>query len=255
VTSDPTDRLAALLAGTAPMALDEAMVLIAVHADPQIDVAEELARLDELAAGVEDDSAEGVRSHLYDELGFCGDGDTYYSPSNSLLPSVVDRRTGIPITLAVVAIEVGRRVGVGLEGIAMPGHFLLRPSGDPGRFLDPFDGHGWIDAAACQELFHRTVAGMPWDDRYLDLVSTPRNTLARVLNNLAGAYRREARRADLVWVLGLQLLVSGDHQRVRRELGVLLGSLGRYEEGAEVLAASPDPADHRSAAMLRAQLN
>src|SRR3954447_7202161 len=99
VTSDPTDRLAALLAGTVPMALDEAMILIAVHADPRIRVEEELARLDELAAGVEDHSAEAVRSHLFDELGFAGDGDTYYSPANSLLPSVVDRRTGIPITL------------------------------------------------------------------------------------------------------------------------------------------------------------
>jgi len=255
VARHPTDRLAALLAGTEAMALDEAMALIAVHADPRVDVDRELARLDELAAGVEDDTPEGVRSHLYDEVGFHGDRDDYYSPGNSLLSSVLDRRAGIPISLAVVAIEVGRRVGVELEGIGMPGHFLLRQAGDPTRFLDPFDGRRWLHAGECQALFQSSLSGMPWDDRYLDLVSTPQATLARVLNNLAGAYRRSGERTDLVWVLGLQLLVPGDHRRTRRELGVLLGSLGRYDEGAEVLEASSDPGDRRSAMMLRAQLN
>ena len=164
----------------------------------------EQARLDELAAGVRSATFSSVREHLFDHLGFTGDADTYYDARNSLLPDVLDRRRGIPITLAVVAIEVGRRCGVDLEGIGMPGHFLVRSAAEPDRFLDLFDGGRELDRAGCRAIFERVAAGVPWDDRFLE--PTPAVAIVgRVLANLAGAYRRAGDRQALCWALQLRL--------------------------------------------------
>src|SRR3546814_4479768 len=85
-----------------------------------------MGRLDALAAGVAEPTVEALTAHLFGVEAFAGDTDSYFDPRNSLLSDVLDRRLGIPITLAVVAIEVGRRCGVPLVGIGMPGHFLVR---------------------------------------------------------------------------------------------------------------------------------
>src|SRR5690606_13265031 len=117
---------------------------------------------------------------LFRSLGFAGDVEDYGNPRNSLLDSVLDRRRGIPITLAVVLIEVARRAGVALEGVGMPGHFLVRAAGDGELFADPF--HGVVlDRAGCEKLFaalHGPRAR--FRDRFLDPVG-PRAILARML--------------------------------------------------------------------------
>ena len=102
---------------------------------------------------------------------------------------MLDRRLGIPITLAVVAMEVGRRCGVALDGISMPGHFLVRSTAEPDRYLDVFDGGRELDPAGCRAIFERVQEGMPWDDRHLE-PAVPWAIVSRVLANLAGAYRR-----------------------------------------------------------------
>ena len=91
---------------------------------------------------------------MFRDLGFRGDRRHYYDPENSLLDRVLDRRVGIPLTLSVVMMEVARRIGVPLGGVAMPGHFLVRDRVLPDVFVDPFDGGRTLDLAGVQRLFH-----------------------------------------------------------------------------------------------------
>src|SRR5256885_16075663 len=123
---DPTGRFAELVNGLeAALPLDEAGLLIAAHAKPELDVGEQLARFDALADRVGEPTLDGLRRLLFRDLGFAGNEDDYFDPRNSYLDDVLERRTGIPISLAVVMMEVGRRVGVPLSGVSMPGHFLV----------------------------------------------------------------------------------------------------------------------------------
>lgn len=251
---DPAARFSALVARPEPrLPLDEALLLIAARPGQPLDVDAQLGRLDVLAAGVVEPTLEGVRAHLYGTLGFAGDEDTYYDAANSRLPEVLDRRRGIPITLAVLVMEVGRRVGAPAEGVGMPGHFLVRDPRRRERLLDPFSG-AWLDVHGCQDLFLRLAPGEPWDDAYLR-ATPPIEILGRVLANLISAHRRAGDREGLCWALDLRLRLPGATEQERRELGLLLGASGRFDEGAEVLEASTAEADQAAAARLRARLN
>ncbi len=255
MADDATARFAALAATPASSwPLDEALLLVAAHARPGLDLDLERGRLDALAEGVEESTFDGLRRHLFVDLGFTGDQATYHDPRNSLLPDVLDRRLGVPISLAVVAIEAGRRCGVRIEGIGLPGHFLARAADEPHRYLDGFDGGRELDEAGCRTVFARVVPDVPWDDVYLAPVPASA-IVSRVLANLAGAYRRAGDRRALCWVLSLRLLLPDSTPQERRELGVLLGASGRFDEGANVLGASTEDRDQAAAARLRARLN
>ena len=140
------------------MPVDEALLLIAAHADPDLDIAAQKGRLDELAAQVEEPTVDGLCDLLFERLGFAGDHRTYYAAENSLLPCVLDRRLGIPLSLSLLTIEVGRRCGIDIEGIGMPGHYLVRPVGEPDRFLDVYDGGRELDVEGCHDAL-RAGAG------------------------------------------------------------------------------------------------
>ena len=255
MVEDVTERFAALVARQdQALPVDEALLLIAAHADPSIDIRAEQARLEELAAQVEEPSIEALRHLLFDRLRFAGDRATYYAAENSLLPCVLDRRLGIPLSLSLLTIEVGRRCEVEVEGIGMPGHYLVRPAGETQRFLDVYDGGRVLDVDGCHALFERVQAGVPWDDRFLQ-PDAPWARVARTLGNLAGAYRRAGNREALCWALELSLLLPSGSDRERRELGVLLGASGRYAEAAAVLEGSGNHADAEAALRMRARLN
>src|SRR5204862_32917 len=124
---DATGRFADLVNGReAELPVDEAALLIAAHAYPELDVAEQLARLDALALWCFAPTLDALVEHLFVDEDFHGNADDYYDPRNSFLNDVLDRRVGIPITLSVLTMEVGRRIGVPVAGVSMPGHFLLR---------------------------------------------------------------------------------------------------------------------------------
>ena len=150
------------------------------------------AVLDELAAGCAVGTFEGVRRHLYDDVGFDGDTEQYDHPRNSFLDVVLERKRGIPISLAAVFIEVAARVGVRAFGIGMPLHFLVRAPDDE-AFLDPFTG-ATLDRVGARRRFESLAAGaIRWDERHLD--PTPnRLVVARMLANLASSYDRRADR-------------------------------------------------------------
>jgi len=235
---DAVARFLNLVAGAEP-ALDEAALAVAAGADPDLDRTAALAELDRLADGVGD--VDSLVNRLFVEAGFTGNADDYYDPRNSLLPEVLDRRTGIPITLAVVAMEVGRRAGVSLEGVGMPGHFLVRTPGTQ-RYLDVFDRGRRIDRAGCEELF-RQVTGVGPETRFgahlLSRVST-RQLLARMLENLRGIYREHGDHANLEWVLRMRLGLRHEGPELVRELAEILGAQARWDEGARLLESWAD---------------
>lgn len=194
----------------AQLRLDEAALLISAHAQPGLDVDAWLGRLDGLAAGVSSFAA--WHGRMFTELGLAGDAETYHAVENSLLDRVVERRRGMPITLAVLGMEVGRRAGVQLAGIGMPGHFLLRHLDEPAHFVDAFAGGELLDETACAALFQRITEGTaPFRPEYLSPV-TNRQILGRILANLRHSYWAAGDAAAVEWVMRLQLLVPGPEE-------------------------------------------
>jgi regulator of sirC expression with transglutaminase-like and TPR domain len=231
--------------------LDEAAALIGAHASPGLDVAHQLARLDELAGTCPVATLDGLCRHLFDDLGFAGNREDYLDPRNSLLHEVLDRRRGIPISLSVVTLEVGRRLDVPLAGVGMPSHFLVRHLGQPATFLDPFDGGVRLNEADCEALFRALGGTGPWVPAYLDPVG-PRVILTRMLTNLQGIFMpRDLRSAS--WVLRLRLLIPGLELPERVALARALGSLGQFEAAGAALEGAADAAPPEDADRLRAQ--
>jgi regulator of sirC expression with transglutaminase-like and TPR domain len=227
---DPTARFVELVhRPAAEIPLDEAALLIAAHARPRLRdmeaLAGEVAKLDALAGGVRNPTLDGLRAHLFTNGRLRPARRDYYDPRNSFLDHVLERRVGIPITLAVVAMEVGRRVGVPLDGVGMPGHFLLRDKVDRSVFVDPYHGGRLLDAHGCREL-HRAVSGddAPWHDEYLDPVDKVA-ILARVLANLKAAYRRQRDTAGLRWVMALRTRLPDPHADSPDEFARLMAPL------------------------------
>ncbi len=246
----------------AALPLDRACLLIAAHAYPDLDVEAELARLDDLAEGCPEPTFEGLRRHLFDDLGFNGEVEHYYDPANSFLNEVLRRRVGLPITLSVVCLEVGRRLGLELAGVGMPGHFLVQYEDAGGRlWMDPFARGRLLDRAACEERFHLVNgASTPFLESYLDPVG-PRAIVGRILSNLKSIYASRGNYEALSWVYALRLAIPGTPVLERRELARLLGSTGQFIEAAETLEelvdAVPNQADAllAEAQALRARLN
>ncbi len=233
---DPTSRFAELVMGPEDeLALDEAALLIAAHAQPQLDMAAELRLLDRLAFSIPERTLDGWRRHLFVDLGFSGDVARYYDPGNSFLNQVLRRRRGLPITLSVLGMEVGRRIGLDFEGVGMPGHFLLRHQSDV--YVDPFDAGRILDRQGCAERFRAVNgAGAPFRTAYLEPVG-PRAILARMLNNLKSVYAGRGDVAALAWVFELRKALPDASPLEGREWARVLGATGRFIEAAEEMEA------------------
>jgi regulator of sirC expression with transglutaminase-like and TPR domain len=208
-------------APAAAVALDEAALCIAAQAEPGLDVDAYLARLDDVAASVRTPTLDGLVAQLFAGGRFAGNRADYHDPLNSFLNHVLDRGLGIPITLSVVALEVGRRIGVPLWGVGMPGHFLLRDKVDPSVFVDPFDRGRLLDEAGCRAVFYRVVGDAPWENRFLDPIERPA-IVARMLANLAVSYQRTRDLDALRWVSRLRCALPGATDLDRAELARLM---------------------------------
>lgn len=260
---EATDRFRELVLRPGPsVPLDEAALLIAAHAYPDLVVDHELARLDDLAAGCYAPTLDALVRHLFVDERFAGNRDQYYDPRNSFLNDVVTRRLGIPITLSVLAISVGRRIGVPLSGVGLPGHFLLRDKVDADAFVDPFDGGALLDRRGCVRAFRRVQGpDAPFDDSYLEPVGTL-SILARMLANLRAIFSATSDHRALLWVIRLRTALPGSAAEERGELAAALAATGSFSEAAremEALAAElggtlGDEYAQRAAG-LRARLN
>lgn len=133
-----------------------------------------------------------INNHLFNEVGYSGDNDEYYDPRNSYLNEVFERRLGNPISLALVQIEVSRRLGLPLEGISFPGHFLVRlPVEDGVLIMDPFNGGRPLSVDELRERARSNLGGETPDDNVLAQILDPaphRAILMRMLRNLHGVY-------------------------------------------------------------------
>jgi regulator of sirC expression with transglutaminase-like and TPR domain len=151
-------------------------------------------RLDDLLRNAQSESAQlrGINSFLYDELGFSGDDKNYYDPRNSYLNDVLDRRLGNPISLAVVQIELAQRLGVPLQGISFPGHFLVRLPLEEGIVvIDPYQKGRSLDAAELRQRARAHTDSHDIDDSRLARMLEPashRAILTRMLRNLKSVY-------------------------------------------------------------------
>ena len=213
----PTERFRALIsAGPNAFPLDEACLLVAAHARPGLDVDAYLARLDDLAGEILPPTLDGLVRCLFGPGGFSGNSGRYYEPENSFLDQVLERRVGIPITLAVLAMEVGRRAGVPLWGVSMPGHFLLRDKVDPMVFVDPFNGGKILLAGDCRRLHHAMSGGAPWDDSFLNPASKLA-IVARVLSNLKTLAEQRNDLGMLYWVMTLRQAIPDLGELERNE--------------------------------------
>jgi len=258
--ADATARFLALVEGD-DVRLDEGAMLIAAHAYPDLDVDEQVARIDELAAGCPGDLA-GLRQYLFSEVGLRGNDEEYSDPRNSYLNDVLDRRVGIPITLSVLTIEVGRRVGVPLAGVGLPGHFLVRHEAVPPLLLDPYNGGHSLSLEDCEGLVRHLYGDrVPFTPSLLAPVDS-RAILARMLNNLRQLFQRRGDAASAAWVLRLRAGIPGTQPRELGELATAQAALGRFEEAAATLerlaGALPTVEQEKAEAhaqLLRSRLN
>lgn len=220
---DPLGRFAELMSvHPHAVVLDEAALCVAAVAQPGLDVDAELARLDRLAAECATPTLDGLVALLFGSGRFRGNAADYYDPRNSYLDQVLARGVGIPITLSVLAMEVGRRVGVPLAGVGMPGHFLLRDQVDPAVFVDPFHGGRLLGAPDCRDLFRRSMGRQaPWYDGYLEPISRAA-IIERMVANLRLGFQRTGDTVSLRWVLRLRVRCPGATDDDHRELARLL---------------------------------
>lgn len=238
--------------------LDEAALLVAAHAHPDLDIDTRLGDLEDLAARATGLSTGELATYLFVHERFRGNEADYGDPRNSFLDDVLDRRLGIPISLSVVMLEVGRRAGLQLHGVGMPGHFLV--GGGPGEWFDPFHGGARLDLAGCAALFAQSHANARFRAQFL-MPAGPRAIVQRMLANLQHTYLRRDPKA-LVWVARLRLRVPGITLSQRGDLAGLLGRLGQFAEAAreldllaELLPGEGGERAAAAAASLRARAN
>lgn len=248
------------------MNLARAALLVAREEYAQLPVERYLLRLDLLAEETRDRLgaesvppvvlAEAIR-HLFVARKLRGNREEYHDPRNSFLNDVLDRGLGIPLTLGIVLLEVGWRLGLPVEGVNFPGHFLVRYRGEAKQFLiDPFHGGMMRTRKEVEQILarQRETPG-PLDDRHLR-TAAKRDMIVRLLLNLKGVYHRRGDNARALAAVERILVVSPTARRQIRDRGYLLARLGRDDEAVAqletYLAFAPDAGDaERVEALLR----
>ena len=245
-TSQPRRLFAAEMARPeAEMNLARAALLVAQEEYPQIPVELYLARLDQMAEEVKDRLADETAppvvlcellEMLFARRGFSGNRKAYYDPRNSFLNDVLDRSTGIPLTLGIVLLEVGWRLGLKLEGVNFPGHFLVRYRGDAVDLLiDPFDSGKVRFVDQAQELLDQLYGGMVRvQDSFLRTVGR-RDMLVRLLTNLKGVYVNVSDHPRALAVVERLLIIQPDSRSDLRARGLILARMGRSEDAVAQL--------------------
>ncbi len=190
-----TAAAVARLAGDEQLA--EAALAVARFVRPDLDMNAHLSRLDGMAARVDGSDHLALRRIVSIAEGYGGNVDDYYDPANSLLDQVLATRRGLPLTLSIIWMEVGRRAGIPVEGVALPGHFLVFASG---QLVDPFHGGEAIGREEAAALVAAALGGPPrLDPSWLEpVISTA--IIRRLLANLEHAYHRRHEHAHDPWI-------------------------------------------------------
>jgi regulator of sirC expression with transglutaminase-like and TPR domain len=224
----------------ADLDLARAALAVARIEHPDVDERHELARLDALAARVgcgrraeAGATLERLKRLLFDEEGFRGNADEYYDPRNSCLNDVLDRKLGIPITLSVLTMEVGRRVGLDIAGVGLPGHFIVSAAvGARSVLLDPFHGGTELTPSSAADVASRAVGRPVKLEEAHWAPCTRRQIVVRMLRNLKTIYARRSDWERALGVIDRLLLVDTDTPMHLRDRGTVLVKSGRLWEGA-----------------------
>lgn len=222
--------------------LARASLAIALYRYPSLDAQFYIRMLDDIARpleGIAQDLKEpreilrAVNDRLYRGLGFQGNIHDYGDPRNSYLNEVLDRHLGIPITLAVVYLEVARRIGFPLLPVSFPGHFLVKHVAPREELiLDPFNQGLQVNDADLQHLLDGFYQGRVKLDRSMLRPAARGETLYRLLNNLKIAHIK-AKEPDLALAVVARMLVLQPDSAVDvRDRGFALHALSRHQEAA-----------------------
>ena len=227
------------------MRLDEAALLLARTEYPALDLSAQLARLDALAGRARCDP--GLSPHaniaslnrlLFEEENFAGNENEYDDPRNSYLNDVLDRKLGIPITLSLVYQEVARRCGLPVVGVGFPGHFLAKYVAASGEILlDPYHRGAILSLQDCEEKLKAQFGEEAEFRPAFLVVSSTKQTLTRMLNNLKGSYFRRKDFAKVLMMIEMALAIDPASRQEVHDRGMVYFLLRRYGEALSDLRA------------------
>ena len=251
--------------------LTEAALAIAQDIEPRLDLGATQSEIDRLAATLKarlpSDAGQVhklrvLNRYFFHELGFSGNANDYHDPDNSYLPKVLERRRGIPISLAVLFMEIGQQIGLPLRGVSFPGHFLVKLKVRAGDiYLDPFSGES-LSRRQIEERLAEFLEAMQSgstspgatervDRDSLDLAlgsaireATPREILARMLRNLKGVYHDRNDYPRMLEVQNRLVILVPDAHEERRDRGLVYAQLecprAAFDDLSAYLEAVPD---------------
>ena len=240
--------------------LARAALLIAAESNPNVDVDVHLHTLDTWAAELKAilqpewnnlQKLARLRNFVFEVLRFRGDHEDYYSPSNSMLNEVMERRLGVPLTLSIIFMELGWRVGIPFEGVGFPGHFLVRLTGEPrDLLLDPFRDGMSVHEEDCRRMLDEISGGkLALRGDHLNSI-TKHDMIVRLLMNLKGAYLRADNDQGALAAVEKLLVLDPENTEEIRDRGLLLYRMRRYNAAlldlVRYLEANPDSPDRES---------
>lgn len=232
-------------------------MLLACEEYPQLEIGPYVDLLDEIAnsaarpvylANSPRKAVECMNQVLFEQWGFRGNTENYYDPRNSFFNDVLDRRIGIPITLSIVYMEVARRVKLPMQGISMPGHFVVKYAGiEDEFFIDPFNRGDVLTRENCRtRLLSMFGDSFQFSERML-APATNRQILVRALNNLKLIYLQSHAYDKALAIVEMMLMVEPDDVEQVRDRGLLRLQLRQFEAATgdleQYLKATPDAKD------------
>jgi regulator of sirC expression with transglutaminase-like and TPR domain len=263
--ADASRRLLRRYLAQEPIDLARAALAIAREEYPDLDEGRYLRLLDRLAEGVQSGVPAGatperrvgrMNTYLFHEVGFSGNQSDYYDARNSFLNQVLDRRLGIPLTLSIIYMEVGRRCGLRVEGVGFPGHFLCKVHLEGGELVvDPFHRGQLLGVEEIKRRLSTAVGSQLKFDPRLLRAATPRDILVRMLQNLRSLYQERNDMPRALSAVDRLLMLAPDNIRGLRERAQLYEQLGGSAAAAadleKVLQLEPGASD---ASALRARV-
>jgi len=245
--------------------LGRAALTIALADYPDLEIDIYLSRIDELAlevrerAGTDADvfrSMAALNFVLFKEQGFCGNRGDYYDPKNSFLNDVIDRKRGLPITLSILYMEVGRRIGLTIDGVGFPGHFLVKThSAGDDIIIDPFNAGDIKSYEDLQSMLDQLYVGNVHLQQGFLSALTKKQILKRVLGNLKAVYGRREEWLKMLAVLDRLIILDAGSVEDLRDRGAVYLRLECYAQAKDdfetYLRLAPEA---RDAAAIREQL-
>jgi regulator of sirC expression with transglutaminase-like and TPR domain len=227
--------------------LGRAALAIATHEYPNLDIDAYLSRIEQLGTAAEVHlrakpdvyrSIAALNYVFFEEHGFRGNREQYFDPKNSFLNEVLDRKTGIPISLSVLYMEVARRIGLSLQGIGFPGHFLVKYVGDPEEiFLDPFNQGEILSLRSLERMLYRLYGGKVVLEPHFLEPTSKKQILRRMLNNLKIIYLRNNEFIKGLSVVERLLIVDPASGEDLKDRGLIYLQLECFKQALEDLEA------------------